>query len=277
MSRTPSFSVVTACLNARKTIAKLADSIAGNDYPHLEWIVIDGGSTDGTIGSLSPYREHISFLHSGPDQGISDAFNKGIARASGEVIGIVSADDFLVPGALEALARSLTVSHEADVYYGDAIAVAGGTALWNGVPTEPGDLRRGFPLKHASVWIARRAYERYGGYSLRYRLAMDYELLLRFQVRGARFQHVPAVLGAYRLGGVNQRQRLPAMAEVLRSSREHGAPLISAYRGFLWKCTKHCAKLVLPVAIRHLVTSKWRDRTGVTAADSDQLGIRSFI
>ena len=100
----PKISIVTITYNSENTVEETIKSVISQGYPNLEYVIIDGASTDGTLDVVSKYSDRIAKIVSEPDKGISDAFNKGIKHATGEIIGIINSDDILLPGALQAVA-----------------------------------------------------------------------------------------------------------------------------------------------------------------------------
>jgi len=233
----PSISIITANLNGGATLERTIKSILEQDYPALEYIVVDGGSRDGSLQILEAFRESIDILISEPDQGISDAFNKGIGRASGETIGIVSSDDALPRGVLREIGKFYREEGEPDVIYGDAFFREGKKS----VRVRPDPLNRfsrHLPLKHPAVFIRRKAYECLGLYDLRYRYAMDYDLLLRFFHGGARFSYIERPLAIIASGGVNQRNLLQTIGEVREISIRHGTARPAANAFYLIKMVK---------------------------------------
>ena len=102
----PKISIVTITFNSESTVEDTIKSVVSQDYPNLEYIIIDGGSKDGTLEIVDRYRDRIAKVVSEPDKGISDAFNKGIRNATGDIIGIINSDDILLPGALSAVAAA---------------------------------------------------------------------------------------------------------------------------------------------------------------------------
>ena len=101
----PIISIVTICYNSAATIEETMQSVIGQGYPLLDYVIIDGGSTDGTLDIVERYKDKLGYFCSEPDNGISDAFNKGIKNAKGDVICMINSDDILLPGALELLPR----------------------------------------------------------------------------------------------------------------------------------------------------------------------------
>jgi len=276
MSR-PKISIVTVCLNAVTSIDKTLASVGVERAGGVEHIVVDGGSTDGTLEILERYKKQIANLVSEPDQGISDAFNKGILRSTGEIIGLVSADDILVPGAIDRITQAFQEDSSVDVFFGNVLAVEADGVYANAVPSTLAGLDERFVLKHSGMWVTRAAYSRFGDYDRSYKLAMDYEWTLRAWRRGAAFKWVPGFLGAYRAGGINTRRRVQTMAEVYRASVMHGHSKSSAALAFGTKYIKHLAKAALPEHLESALLRKYRQRRGIVAVDPVAVGVAPFV
>lgn len=199
----PKISVITISYNSEKTIEKTIQSVIQQDYENLEYIIIDGKSKDGTVDVIKKYEDKIAYWVSEKDNGISDAFNKGIAAATGEIIGIVNSDDQYLPGALKAIADCY--DPKVDVYRG---AILIHDDIKNIEYTYQPSMKFGMlPIKvnicHLPTFITKKAYEKYGNYSTDFKLAMDLDLLRRFYRAGARFKKVDMVLGRFNVGGVS--------------------------------------------------------------------------
>ena len=115
----PSISIITVCYNSVLTIEETIQSVLQQNYPMLDYVIIDGGSTDGTVDIIEKYKNQIGYFCSEKDNGISDAFNKGIRHSKGEIIGIVNSDDVLLPHALEHIAGKY--DEKIDVYRGNIL------------------------------------------------------------------------------------------------------------------------------------------------------------
>ncbi|MBQ7634564.1 MAG: glycosyltransferase [Bacteroidaceae bacterium] len=211
----PRISVITACYNSAGTIREALQSVVSQAYPALDLIVIDGGSTDGTLQIIEEFKDNISVLVSESDKGISDAFNKGIANASGDLIGILNSDDVMLPGALDAIAQAY--DEHTDVYRGNML-------LWN---DKTGQRVREHPslhfpkvpliihVCHGGTFVTHRAYTEHGTYDTRMKFVMDLDLLTRYSRAGLTFKTVDADIEAFRIGGVTNTP-LSAKKEELR-------------------------------------------------------------
>ena len=197
----PRISVITITYNSEATLEETILSVTEQGYPALEYVIIDGGSTDGTLDIIKKYQDRIQVVVSEPDRGISDAFNKGIANSTGEIIGIINSDDILMPGALLEIATHY--SRDIDVYSGMILFwdETSGEAFPSYPDISFDKLKLQYGVAHPARFIRRDAYECYGGYRIDFRYMMDIELLCRFYKQGARFLLIDCPLAKFRLGG----------------------------------------------------------------------------
>ena len=180
----PSISLVTCSFQQGKFIGSTLASVLAQQYPGLEYIVVDGGSTDGSVETIRSHAEQLAYWVSEPDGGQTDALAKGFARSGGEVMGWLCSDDLLLPGALHAVGRWFAENPEADWLYGDAIWITG-TGEPIRTKREMGWNRHVFLFDHnylaqPSVFWRRRLYDAAGGLDSSFNLAMDSDLWLRF-------------------------------------------------------------------------------------------------
>lgn len=220
----PKISIITITFNSENTVEETIKSVVSQDYPDIEYIIIDGASKDGTMDVVGKYKDRISKIVSEPDKGISDAFNKGIRHATGDIIGIINSDDVLLPGALSAVAAA----------YEEGVGVyRGNIFIWDSAS----DTRikaipsMKFPLHtykkrvmcHQGTFVARWVYEKHGVFKTDFRFMMDMDLLIRFYEAGVKFKYVPSELAMFRLGGVTSSLFLKKTGELERMFRENGA------------------------------------------------------
>lgn len=138
-----------------------------------------------------------------PDKGISDAFNKGIKMATGEIIGIINSDDMLAPNALNTVVKD--IEDNTDVLYGNAIMFGNGEKYRYKSESDLTGFNKRFPIVHPTVFVRKRCYEKHGLFNINYRCSMDYELLIRMYDNSATFQYLDKDLAFMRLGGENQK------------------------------------------------------------------------
>lgn len=230
----PLVSIVTIVRNGVNTFERAMQSVLSQEYPKIEYIVVDGGSTDGTLDTVRSQEDRIAVWVSEPDGGISDAFNKGIAFARGEIVGILNSDDWYEPGAISAAVHALAESG-ADIAYGKL-------QYWQNdrrtylVTSDARLLDRGMTVGHPTVFVRRACYERLGLFRLDFRQAMDYEWLLRAKSGGARFCFVDLCLANMQGGGVGDRHWRKSQCEVARARAIHLPNARGAihYWSYLW-------------------------------------------
>lgn len=200
----PRISIVTPCLNAEAFIEETLESILGQGYPDLELVVVDGGSTDGTLAILERYRGRLASLTSGPDRGHADALNKGFARTTGEIMGWLNADDVLHRGALRLLARVFTgfpevewlTAQPSSMDHEGAVVAVDAARTWSRLGFVSGDYRW---IQQESTYWRRSLWERAGsGLSTAHRLACDFELWMRF-FRHAQLHTTEGLVGGFRM------------------------------------------------------------------------------
>ena len=199
----PVISVVTICYNSVNTLEETIKSVVEQKYPYIDYVIIDGGSTDGTLDIIKQYKGHLGYFCSEPDNGISDAFNKGILHAKGDLIVIINSDDILLPNALEEGVKCYEAG--VDIYRGNVIIRNKDTGFTGrDIPSMKFPLMPFFVnVDHQGTFVTAAAYRRWGGYDVKFRYMMDHDFLARAYQGGARFKYVPADLAEFRLGGVS--------------------------------------------------------------------------
>jgi glycosyltransferase involved in cell wall biosynthesis len=178
-------SIITVVFNCQEFIEQCIQSVIAQEYGDMEYIIIDGLSSDNTRLIINKYSDFIDCYLSEPDRGMYDALNKGIALATGDLIGILNADDFLVsPDIITKLVELITIAH-ADAVYGNLNYVSRNDAnlirrKWLSKPMLRRDFKLGWMPAHPTLFIKKEFYELYGGYALNLGTAADYDLILRF-------------------------------------------------------------------------------------------------
>ena len=178
MSPPLKISVITICLNAAQTIGTAIGSVLSQNYPELEYIIVDGGSTDGTLDIVRQYRSSIAEVISEPDRGIYDAINKGIALSTGDVVGILNADDLYAPWTFSAVQRAVENNSGYGVYFGHTMFLDEQVNRWRIVYIDKNwteKFKLAMAFCHQSAFVIRKFYDIYGAYSLEYALASDWD------------------------------------------------------------------------------------------------------
>lgn len=215
-------SVITATYEAAFTIETCLASVQAQTHGEREHIVIDGASRDGTLDLLLRHRDLLDCLVSEPDAGIYDALNKGLARASGEVVGFLHADDVYADAGVLARIAQAFADPAVEAVYGDLVYVRREdpervVRHWRAGEFTPERLAWGWMPPHPTLYVRRPLYQRLGGFDASYRIAADYEHMLRV-LRGLRGRvvYLPETLVRMRTGGASNR----SLGNVLRKSFE---------------------------------------------------------
>lgn len=222
----PKISIITVCYNSEAHLEEAIQSVVSQPYENKEYIVIDGGSTDGTLAIIEKYRDKIDYFVSEKDKGISDAFNKGIKAATGDVIGICNADDVLAEDVLTKIAEAY--EPDVEVYRLEEKIrnfETGEEFLLRPTISFSKSMLGAQPC-HMGCYITKSAYEKYGVYDVNMRYLMDMELLRRFTYMGAKQKYVPKICGYFRKGGASQTN--------LKNRLKERAFIIKKYGGSNW-------------------------------------------
>lgn len=204
-------SIITVCFNSERTIEDTIRSILTQDYEKIESIVIDGGSTDGTLEILAKYRSQLTRYISEPDNGIYDAMNKGIKLATGDIIGFLNSDDLYSNETVIRQIAKKMMAVNADCCYSDLDYVARNDLSktirrWKSQPYHIGLFEKGWHPPHPTFFVKKKIFEQYGYFNLNYSISADYELMLRFLKKyGISSCYIPNILVKMRDGGKSNR------------------------------------------------------------------------
>jgi glycosyltransferase involved in cell wall biosynthesis len=196
-------------------------SVICQTYDNIEYLVIDGGSIDGTLDIIKKYDYIIDYWISEPDNGIADAFNKGIALSTGQIIGIINADDWYEPYAVQTIVDNMK-SYPA-VYCGHMnLCRIKGNHLVKLHKSRPDRLSQTMRVAHPSTFVTRQIYDAIGFFSTDYKIAMDYEFLLRVRENRYEIVIIDQVLSNMRLGGLSANLPLVLREELIVKNRHMG-------------------------------------------------------
>lgn len=251
-------SIVTVVRDAASTIERTIESVLGQTHPRIEYLVVDGGSSDGTLDVIRRHEPRLARWISEPDRGIADAFNKGLALATGEAVGLANADDWLEPDQIARAVAALERSG-ADFVFGDLIYHAPDGRALHRIRGDADYARRvhaGMPdVNHPTMLVRRRVYDAIGGFDLAWRYAMDYDWLLRAHRAGHRGAYDPRIVGHMSLSGASDAGWAAALAEVRRVAVRHGQPA-----GAAWLCyAARLAKGAGRRSLQHLAPAPLHD------------------
>lgn len=244
----PKITIVTPSLNQAAWLEATIQSVLQQDYSDLEYIVQDGGSSDGSIEIIRRYKKYIPQSDSSSDSGQANALNKGFIRSNGEIMSYLNSDDMLLPGTLNYVADFFNRHSGVDVVYGHRVMIdEAGREIgrWILPPHEDYVMRWNDVIPQETLFWRRRIWKRIGGqFDERFHFALDWDLILRFMDAGAKFVRLPRFLGAFRIH--RQQKTLSLQDEVgageiaVLRERYHGRPVSqeeawSKIRGYLLK------------------------------------------
>lgn len=234
-------SIIMAVYNGQETIETALSSVFSQKNALIELVVIDGASQDGTLNILRRYADQISVLSSEPDKGIYDALNKGIRLCTGDVIGFLHADDVFADDYVVSDIAKVFAASEVDATYGDLQYVkkddlATVVRNWRSGEYSPARLKRGWMPPHPTFYVRRAIYLKCGPFNTGYRIAADYDCILRIIGQGrVNMRYIPRVLIKMRVGGVSNR----SISNILLKSQEDYRALktngIGGIRALIWK------------------------------------------
>lgn len=208
----PFFSIITVVYNAVETLEQTIQSVFSQSFQDFEYIIIDGGSTDGTLGIIEKYKTSIAYSVSEKDKGLYDAMNKGVRMCKGDYIAMLNADDWYEPLVLEKVAL------EAKKMNFPAV-IAGGIQFWKDETKDKvsysslTNFTKKMTVYHPASFISKRVYEEVGEYSLIYKLASDYDLLMRIFLSGNEIVCLDSVFANMRVSGLSEKKWKQALNE----------------------------------------------------------------
>ncbi|MEO8884785.1 MAG: glycosyltransferase family 2 protein [Mucilaginibacter sp.] len=222
-------SLITVVYNSASTIKRCIESVIAQNYPNIEYIIIDGGSTDGTLQIIEQYLPHIKFFLSEADGGIYDAMNKGIKAATGNIIGTLNSDDFFADNDVLSCISQAFVQHDPDVVYGnlDYIDLKGNIKrIWKAGRYVNNRFNWGWMPPHPTFYCKRELFEKFGAYNLQYGTAADYELMVRFiHQNKVSIYYLNKTIVKMSIGGVSNkayRNRYNAWVNDYKAMRKNG-------------------------------------------------------
>ncbi|MCA9185313.1 MAG: glycosyltransferase [Planctomycetales bacterium] len=226
-------SIITICYNSAATIRESIESVLAQDYTNIEYTIVDGQSTDATCDIVRSYGDAINVFKSESDTGIYNAMNKGIALATGDVVAFLNSDDVyrdctVVGRMADLMQRDHLDAAYGDIYYVDRANIQRVIRYWRTGEFGEGAIGRGWIPPHPSFFCRRDVYMRLGTYNEEFRIAADYELMLRYiAVHRVRIGYLPYVVVNMRVGGESHRLKgfLKGNREILRSFQTNKLPL----------------------------------------------------
>ncbi len=215
-------SVITSVYNNQETIAQTIESVLSQTYDNIEYIVVDGASDDGTIDIIKQYEDKITVFVSEPDKGIYDGLNKGIALATGDIVGFLHSDDLFEDAHVVGKIADTFKKRHVESIYGDLIYVRQEDTrhivrFWKSGIFTPVKLKWGWMPPHPTFYVKREVYEKYGTFDTDFKISADYDTILRFLGREKISTHyIPKVLVKMRIGGASNK----SLGNIVQKSRE---------------------------------------------------------
>ena len=219
----PTVSIITICYNSENTVESTIKSVIAQDHPSIEYIIVDGGSTDSTMQIVNKYKERISKIISGPDKGIYDAMNKGIALAGGEIVGILNSDDVYFTNNTVSDVVKEFMQREIDLLYGNIRYFKrdpqSTVRTWITKPYYDGFFENGEVPPHPSLFVKKRVYDQIGSYFPDFKITADYEFMLRaLKINGYKSFFLNQFIVNMRMGGESTRN----LKNILTGNNEIG-------------------------------------------------------
>lgn len=224
-------SIITICYNSQKTIIETIESVKNQTYENIEYIIVDGGSTDGTLEILKEYHNCIDKIEIGRDGGISDAFNKGILFASGELILFLNSDDWLADNNVISEAISF-YKDEDTIICGSINLIKNGKKYLNTFNSIPKRLKSGMYIRHPASFTPKKVFNNIGNFDTNYKIAMDYEFMMRALIRDYKFISIPIIVSHMRYGGASSNY-FGAAFEELRIKKKYFPLRLKNYFEFI--------------------------------------------
>jgi glycosyltransferase involved in cell wall biosynthesis len=226
-------SIITVCYNSAATLADTLASVREQSYPHIEHIVVDGASTDGSLEIIRANGQRVANFVSEPDRGIYDAMNKGIQLVTGDVVGFLNSDDVFAHNEVISRIAQAMLEPSVDACFGDLVYVSQNDTnkvvrYWKSREYQPGLCAKGWMPAHPTFYARTSIYQRHGGFDLGLKLQADFEMALRLlDIGRIRTTYLPEVLVRMRTGGASNgsfRNVLQGNLEAAQACRKHGLP-----------------------------------------------------
>lgn len=249
LTNPPLISVVTPSFNQGPFLERTIKSVLDQEYPRLQYVIQDGGSTDDTTEVLDRYRSKLHHCESRKDNGQSQAINLGFAHTSGEIMAYLNSDDLFLPGSMFAVAKYFETHPDVDVIYGHRVVIdQWGDELgrWVLPPHSNEALKWADYVPQETMFWRRRIWDKVGGIDEKFRFAMDWDLILRFQDAGAKIHRLGRFLGAFRVHETSKTVTVvnsTGVEEMSKLRRRYHAQDVTpvqiarALRGYFWR---HC-------------------------------------
>ncbi|MDR3340326.1 MAG: glycosyltransferase [Candidatus Symbiothrix sp.] len=206
---TPLISIITVTYNAINDLEQTMQSVFAQTYPNIEYIIIDGGSIDGTINIIRKYKARLSFWASEKDKGIYDAMNKGIRQSKGELIGMINAGDYYEPDAVQVMVAAYHQHPDDAIFHGNINLLNEDGTFFKIKKPNPdlSQFYKGMSIYHPTLFVKKTVYFHDNLYNINYKIAADFDFIVRNYLAGTRFYYVDKVIANFKQGGYSVKNK----------------------------------------------------------------------
>jgi glycosyltransferase involved in cell wall biosynthesis len=237
MYNNPLISIITVVYNGASTLEQTILSVINQTYKNIEYIIIDGGSTDGTIDIIKKYEKHLACWVSEPDEGIYDAMNKGIDKATGEWIGLLNSGDVYTQDVLHIISQEVTNNPDIELFFGNMKIIHNKKYLRDEIFNGIIDCKM-MNICHPTVFVKRDIYSIYGVFDKKFPIAADYDILLRFYKKHVKFKYLNIFITIFSIGGISSILSLKILKERFLIRKKNKINPISLKEIFIFLCLK---------------------------------------
>lgn len=243
----PLVTIITASFNSVKHLEQCIQSVVAQTYDNIEYLIVDGGSTDGSVDIIRKYESHIDYWISEPDEGIGDAWNKGLLLARGEIIGFLNTDDYYDSSSVSIAISGIDITRPMLTYgntkFIDEFDFEVGR---NSKIFRPNKICIGFGFMHTSCFASKKAYDAVGKFNPGIPIAVDTDWLVRAHKVGVEFKRLDNTINM-RIGGISDRQKMQAFRQYMGILLKHGFPRSKVYAGFIEHWLKVTIRRILNI------------------------------
>lgn len=257
-------SIITVVRNAKKTIEQTINSVLNQTYKNIEYIIIDGLSTDGTQEIIKQYENQLAYYVSEADQGLYDAMNKGIQHARGDIIGIINSDDWYECDAIKKIVNVFE-KYDTELVHGNVNMIRAENEKWVSKPAPVEQLWQRMVIMHPTVFIKKKIYDQFGVFDTHYKIAADYELMLRLYSKKVKFYYIDEIIANFRWGGISVKLYRETEKEALQVAKKYfrQSPDLTK-TAMLLNETEKLTKLndaitEQPSLLEHIIKSVWNN------------------
>jgi glycosyltransferase involved in cell wall biosynthesis len=257
----PLVSIITVVFNGKTHIEQSIKSVLAQTYSNIEYIIIDGASTDGTIDIIKKYEANISIFISEKDSGIYNAMNKGLKLAKGDIIAILNADDYYYPETIQLIVDKFAES-QPDVVYGNITKLRefSGQEYFKEVQPNIELMEQTMPIFHPATFIKKQVYDEVGVFNETYQLSADYDLIYRIYKADRQFEYINKALTVFRIGGASN-VNCNSYKEGFQILLSHNSPYAADMKALITKCKiKNFTRSVVTFFINLLGLKKWNKK-----------------